>query len=130
MPLPARLLFLLLFLAAGAPAGAQTLSVIQAFPEGEVRHLTQIVARFSEDMRPLGFTEQDAATSPLRLETPGGELPAGNWRWLDPETLAYLFERPVEIPLRLEAGSAADAEALSGNRPAGEKKPGAFPPLP
>ena len=90
------------------------LSVITMQPQGLVEPLTQITVRFSEAMRPLGNMTQDASTSPLQLRVPGGILPPGNFRWQDPATLSYLFDHPVNIPLRIEARVPADILALSG----------------
>ena len=99
-----------------ALAAASPLEVITRQPEGQVEHLTQIVVRFSEPMRPLGAMEQEAASSPLQLGVPGGVLPPGTYRWLDPATLAYLFDTPVQAPLRIEARIPAGTAALSGAR--------------
>ncbi len=98
----------------GRAQAARPLEIISALPEGRVTNLTQVVARFSEAMRPLGVMDQDASSAPLRLRVPGGVLPPGNFRWLDPETLAYLFDTPVAVPLRLEAEVPAGTRALSG----------------
>lgn len=115
-PLPCILCLLLLALFAPRPAwSASSLSVIQFLPQGEVAELSRVVVRFSEPIRPLGSMEQPAASSPLRLTATGGELPPGEFRWLDPSTLAYLFAAPVEHPLLLEAAIPSGLAALSGN---------------
>ncbi len=113
---PAFLACCVLALWPADPARAQTapLTLISVQPQGQVDSLTQITVRFSEAMRPLGVMEQDPATTPLLLTVPGGSLPPGNFRWLDPATLAYLFDQPVSVPLRIEARIPAGVKALSG----------------
>ncbi len=100
----------------------QALTIVSAMPQEEVKKLTQITVRFSEAMRPLGVMEQKAASSPLHLSVPGGKLPAGNYRWIDPATLAYLFDQPVEGPVHIEAFVPAEVTALSGASLAAEKR--------
>lgn len=106
--------FLLFPFAGQTASAAQGLTVISTLPQGEVGDLTQITVRFSEAMRPLGVMEQEADGSPLRLTVPGGMLPAGNYRWLDPATLSYLFDAPVDGPFLIEAVIPAGTKALSG----------------
>lgn len=105
----------LLLLPAQALAVEQPLTVVQAMPRDQVDNLTQITVRFSENMRPLGQMEEDAATSPLELTVQEGTLPAGNYRWLDPACLAYLFDQPIEAPVRIKARVPAGVKALSGH---------------
>ena len=102
-------------IAQAAPEKAKPLTVTTMQPTGEIQNLTQIVVRFSEDMRPLGQMEQDTATSPLKLTATAGTLPKGEFRWLDTSTLAYLFEAPVEAPIRITAMIEAGTKALLGN---------------
>lgn len=107
---------------ARAAENAPALSVVMFSPQEEEEHLTQIVVSFSEAMRPLGVMEQNSADSPLRLTSRQGELPAGSFRWLDPSTLAYLFDAPVSIPLEIEAFVPAGIKALSGAALADEQR--------
>ncbi len=109
-------------LTAESARAAAPLTVLAMQPRGQVENLTQIVARFSEPMRPLGEMEQDEAGSPLKLTVPGGRLPAGDYRWLDPATIAYLFDAPVNAPLRVEARIPAGVTSLSGAALAEEVK--------
>lgn len=106
-------LFLLLFC---LPCAAQSteLKVVFETPKGEVEYLSQIVVQFSESMRSLGVMEQSAQTSPLILSTTGTPLPQGEFRWLGPDTLAYLFHKPVDIPIKITAQVPAGVAALSG----------------
>ena len=111
----------LLVLAAFFLSLAAGLSTAQAAPElavtitpsGEVRRLSQITAQFSEDMRPLGQT-QDAAP-PLTLASGKVQLPPGAFRWLDTATLAYLFDEPVNAPVHIAAVVPAGVRSLSGH---------------
>ncbi|MCC8194430.1 MAG: hypothetical protein LIP28_07280, partial [Deltaproteobacteria bacterium] len=93
---------------------AQALTVISAMPEGEVRDLTQITVRFSETMRPLGVMDEKAKDAPLKLSVSNGKLPKGTFRWLDPSTLAYLFDAPLNRPLTIRALVPNGTAALSG----------------
>ncbi|CAK7053633.1 MAG: hypothetical protein DELT_01116 [Desulfovibrio sp.] len=104
----------LVFLAfAALPAAA--LTVTSAMPKGEVKDLTQITVRFDQPMRALGVAEQKAATAPLRLSVPGGKLPSGSFRWLDPYTLSYLFDTPVSYPLAVSASVPKGTVSLAGD---------------
>lgn len=94
---------------------APTLAIITSQPTGEMQNLTQIVVRFSENMRPLGEMEQAASTSPMQLTVEKGSLPKGQFRWLDPATLAYLFDEPIDVPVNITATVPAGTQALSGN---------------
>ncbi len=107
---------------AAHPAKAAALTLLTTQPEGTVPLLTQVTVRFSEDMRPLGAMEQEAASSPLRLNYPNGTLPKGKFRWLDPATLAYFFDAPVQGPAYIEAYVPASTTALSGAQLAAEKR--------
>ncbi|SBW01303.1 putative Alpha-2-macroglobulin domain protein [uncultured delta proteobacterium] len=97
----------------GAEA-APALTVISAAPKGEVRDLTQITVRFSEAMRPLGVMDEPAKTAPLALTAKTGNVPKGTFRWLDPATLAYIFDGPVDRPVAIRAVVPGGATALSG----------------
>lgn len=126
----------LLWLAAFLFSLAAGLGTAQAAPElavtitpsGEVRRLSQITAQFSEDMRPLGQT-QDAAP-PLALISGKAPLPPGVFRWLDTATLAYLFEEPVNAPVHIAASIPAGVQSLSGHAlPAPIRQEISTPPL-
>ncbi len=118
-----RFLFALLLclFSFSSPAVAAALEVVGTLPQGEVRDLTQITVRFSENMRPLGVMEEGEDASPLKLSVPGGTLPAGNFRWQDPATLSYLFDAPVQGPYRFDVLVPAGTKALSGNALAADK---------
>lgn len=104
----------LIMAAASLSGAASALTVISALPEGEVADLTQITVRFSEPMRALGVSDEPETSSPLKLSADYGTLPAGNFRWLDPATLAYLFAGPVDRPVTVSALVPRGVTALSG----------------
>ncbi len=93
---------------------AHAMTVTSAMPKGEVRDLTQITVRFSEAMRPLGVMDGKRDAAPLRLTVDHGKLPAGNFRWLDPSTLAYIFDAPVARPVVIRALVPEGTASLTG----------------
>lgn len=97
-----------------AATEAPALNVTATMPKGEVRDLTQITVRFSEPMRALGVMDQQAEGAPLRLSASGAKLPPGNFRWLDPATLAYIFDEPVAVPLTITATVPKGVTSLAG----------------
>ena len=100
----AALTVLCVFLWFGANAEtAEAVTVTSAMPSGQVTDLTQITVRFSETMRPLGVMDEQQKTAPLKLAVSEGKLPPGTFRWLDPSTLAYIFDKPVDRPIRIRA---------------------------
>lgn len=102
----------LCLLGPSSPARAAEGLSVKIMPQGQVPRLSQIVASFSSPMRPLGAMEQEAASSPLRV-TP---QPAGSYRWLDPQTLAFILDKPLSGSGRFTVSVAAGAQALDGSR--------------
>ncbi|MFH1059774.1 MAG: hypothetical protein V1797_14000, partial [Pseudomonadota bacterium] len=98
--------------AAGPAAAAEEGLQVKLMPTGEVERLTQVVARFSRPMRALGAMDQAAADAPLKLDP----APPGAYRWLDPQTLAYVLAKPVATALRVRLSVPAGAAALDGAR--------------
>ncbi|MFZ5586935.1 MAG: alpha-2-macroglobulin family protein [Thermodesulfobacteriota bacterium] len=98
--------------AAGAEDGPGAALTVKLMPLGEVERLTQVTARFSRPMRPLGAMEQSAADAPLKLDP----SPPGAFRWLDPQTLAYLLDQPVSGATRIRLSVPAGVAALDGSR--------------
>lgn len=98
------------------PSSSSTeLSVINLTPAGEVNKLTQITASFSRSVVPLGkHGAITAAESPLKLYSSGAPLPAGKFKWLNPTTIAYVFDKPLEQPVEVKAEVPAGVTALSG----------------
>ncbi len=107
------LLVLTLALAAvPAPARGAGLAVESLLPQGRVERLTQVVVRFSRDMRALGDMSQAPENAPLRLDP----RPAGSYRWLGPRTLAYILDRPLVGSSRITLLVPAGIRALDGSR--------------
>lgn len=113
------LLFLAIMCAISAPAySADELSVESLLPQGRVERLTQIVVRFSKNMRSLGDMSQAADKAPLQISP----TPAGSYRWLDPRTLAFILDKPLIGSTRFSLAVPAGAQALDGSRLAKEVK--------
>lgn len=103
-------LLLILALVPGAAWSADQELTVKLLPQGQVERLTQVVARFSRPMRPLGAMAQAAEDAPLRL-TP---RPAGSYRWLDPQSLAYILDKPLVGSSLIQLSLAAGVQALDG----------------
>ncbi len=108
-------LFLVWHMQSAAEA-AKALEVVHSSPQGQVSQLTQITIRFSEDMAPLGSMENDIASTPARIipSQSNAQLPAGNWRWLDTATLAYMFAAPQTGSVAFTVTVPAGMKALNG----------------
>ncbi|MCB2189195.1 MAG: hypothetical protein KQJ78_22490 [Deltaproteobacteria bacterium] len=102
-----------LFLCAGsAPArAASALSVVSLLPQGEVARIVQIVVRFDRAMAPLGAGRVAPDQAPLRVEP----LPAGEFRWLDPQTLAFIPAEPLAGSTSLALTVPEGVRALDGS---------------
>ncbi len=87
------------------------LKVTSLLPQGQAPRLTQIVVGFNKQMVPLGTAEQGDTDAPLRLDP----RPAGAYRWLDPSTLAYIFDKPVTGSTRIKIAVPAGIKALDGS---------------
>ncbi|MCA1905124.1 MAG: hypothetical protein LDL11_00865 [Desulfarculus sp.] len=113
----ATLLLVLALTPAAAWSADQELTV-KLLPQGQVERLTQVVARFSRPMRPLGAMDQAAEDAPLRLVP----QPAGSYRWLDPQSLAYILDQPLVGSSQITVSVAAGVQALDGARLAKPQK--------
>lgn len=90
--------------------GPAALKVLSLLPAGQTERLSQIVVVFDQPMVALGAAKQDEASAPLRLEP----MPPGAFRWLDPQTLAYILDKPIAGATRIKLTVPAGAKALSG----------------
>lgn len=114
----------LLFISAGFASAAEDkapqagLKVEGVTPTGQVQRVTQVVVRFSQAMHPVGDMSQDPAGAPLKLHP----RPEGQYRWLDPQTLAYIFAKPVEHAASFTITVPAGATSLNGQKLAKEVK--------
>lgn len=95
----------------GSPT-AGGLTVVNILPKGEVPRLTQVTVRFSKPMRALGDMSQQPGTAPLKLHP----RPEGQYRWLDPHTLAYILKEPVVGAARFTITVPAGARSLDGSQ--------------
>ena len=116
-------LFLLLVIAGPARAAEDKaesagLKVEGITPTGQVQRLTQVVVRFSRAMHPVGDMSQDPAGAPLKLHP----RPDGAYRWLDPQTLAYILAAPIEHAASFTITVPAGAASLDGHKLAKEVK--------
>ena len=91
------------------------LRILNFMPAEAERPLARILVRFSEAMRPLGTLEEAADTAPLRITSATGPVPEGQFRWVDPATLSYVFTSPVTTPVELNVCVPAGTKALSGS---------------
>lgn len=98
--------------AGGNQAAPGGLKVVSFMPRGEVQRVTQVTVRFSKPMRPLGDMSQPVATAPLKLHP----RPAGQYRWLDPQTLAYILKKPYSGATRFTATIPAGTASLDGTK--------------
>lgn len=110
------LAFLLIFpclaLAKGQPEPAPgRLIVTGVMPRGEAPRITQVVVRFNRAMVPVGKMEREPDQVPVKLEP----RPAGSFRWLDPQTLAYTLKEPMQGSAGFRVVVPAGAKALDGS---------------
>src|SRR5215475_596139 len=98
---PSGRLAALLLLALLAPAAASAVEVVRFSPQGTVKRVRQVSARFSDPMVPLG---DPRAADPFDVACP--EPGAG--RWVDSRDWVYDFARDlpagVRCVFRLRAG--------------------------
>ena len=103
---------LLMAMAAPATAGREKgLAVTGFIPKGEVQRLVKAVVRFDRPMVELGRGRIPAEQSPLKIS------PAlkGEYRWLDPQTLAFIPPQPLTGAIRLRLSVPAGTKAADGN---------------
>ena len=99
----------LLFLAAGlAPVVAGAAEVARFTPQGTVKQVRQVGARFSEPMVPLG--DPRGAPDPFELDCP--ETGAG--RWVDSRNWVYDFARDLPAGVRCRFRLRSGLVSLAG----------------
>ena len=79
---------LALFLACLCAAQARAAGVEALSPQGEIKGIRQVTARFDVDMVPLGAPD---LADPFQVECPS----RGSGRWLDHRNWAYDFEQDL-----------------------------------
>lgn len=87
-------LAMLVGLRAGAAAEAGNAHVVQFAPQGVVKHIRQVTARFSEPMVPLG--DPRSVANPFAIDC----SEKGTARWVDSRTWAYDFNRDLPAAVR------------------------------
>ena len=97
---------LLMMLTIGAPAAAVT--VEQFSPQGTVKDIRQVTARFSAPMVPFGDLRDIAA--PFTVDCPE----PGSARWVDSRTWAYDFSRDLPAGVRCAFTVRAELRSLGG----------------
>lgn len=97
------------------PKDSGGLEVVSITPKGEVQRLTQVTVRFSRPMRPLGDMSQPAAGAPLKIHP----RPEGQYRWLDPQTLAYILKTPIGGASSFNVTVPGGIKSLDGSHLAG-----------
>src|SRR5262245_64540014 len=110
-----RLLLAALVLGGLVPTAAPAAEVIQFNPQGTIKRVRQVTARFSEPMVPLG--DPRGAADPFEIECPE----AGSGRWVDSRSWVYDFARDLpaggRCRFRLRPGLRSLAgEAVTGRQ--------------
>ncbi|HSB80069.1 MAG TPA: MG2 domain-containing protein, partial [Candidatus Methylomirabilis sp.] len=110
------LLWLLLVVPAALAAESADPRVIQFTPQGTVKQVRQVSARFSEPMVPLG-DPRGGASSPFEIACPE----PGTGRWVDSRTWAYDFARDLPAGVRCTFRVAAGLASLTGKAVVGQQ---------
>ncbi|MYN11281.1 alpha-2-macroglobulin family protein [Pseudoduganella aquatica] len=98
---------------------AQAQTAVEAFsPQGVVKGVRQVTARFSAQMVPLGDLR---LSDPFDADCGGAKAPAGQGRWVDGSSWVYDFERdlPAGVACRFTLKPALNdvaGKALGGER--------------
>lgn len=113
----AACVLLSLFLVAPAASAAESSDprVIRFTPQGTVKQIRQVSARFSEPMVPLG--DPRGTTSPFQIACPE----PGTGRWVDSRTWAYDFARDLPAGVRCTFRLASGLTSLTGKTVAGQQ---------
>src|SRR5262245_41236711 len=108
---------LVLLLGIHAPLEAQEPARVELFsPQGTVKQVRQVRARFSEPMVP--FADPRAAVQPFVIDC--GEK--GTGRWVDSRNWVYDFERDLPAGVRCEFRIPDSLRTLSGKTLGGEQR--------
>jgi uncharacterized protein YfaS (alpha-2-macroglobulin family) len=97
---------------AGFAAGALP-SVVNFSPQGTIKQVRQVTARFSEAMVPLGDPRVNSAAFIVNCPAPGTA------RWIDSRTWSYDFKNDLSAGLRCTFTLNPDLKTLRGARFAG-----------
>src|SRR5208283_2744423 len=91
-----------------AAAGDEAPSVVRFSPQGTVKQVRQVTARFSEPMVPLGDPRDK--TSPFVVDCPAH----GAARWIDSRNWSYDFDQDLPAGLRCSFKLRAGLKSLAG----------------
>ncbi len=106
---------LILFAFLLSPAFAEEKPHIELFsPQGTVKNIRQVTARFSEQMVPFG---DPRLVEPFDIECPE----KGKGRWVDGKIWSYDFERDMPAGIICEFNLKSDAKTLSGKKIEGQR---------
>src|SRR5690349_20897310 len=84
-------------------------SVAHFSPQGTVKQVRQVKARFSEPMVPLGDPRD--TTAPFEIDCPA----KGAGRWIDSRNWSYDFEHDLPAAVRCTFNLCAGLKSLAGN---------------
>jgi alpha-2-macroglobulin len=97
------------FFSAAASAGGKSPSVARFSPQGTVKQVRQVTARFSEPMVALGDPRD--TTAPFEIDCPAH----GSARWIDSRNWSYDFDQDLPAGLRCSFKLRAGLKSLAGN---------------
>ncbi len=96
-------------------AGAEEASIDMFSPQGEVKNVRQVTARFTEQMVPFG---EPRLTEPFDITCPG----KGQGRWVDGRNWAYDFDRDLPAGVVCEFTIKPDLKTLAGKKIGGQQR--------
>jgi hypothetical protein len=99
---------LLLWVLVGPAVGRPSAAVVDFTPQGTVKHVRQVTARFSEPVVPLG--DPRGATAPFDVEC----AVSGTSRWIDSRTWSYEFGRDLPAGVRCAFHVRSGLQTLAG----------------
>jgi uncharacterized protein YfaS (alpha-2-macroglobulin family) len=99
---------LLLFVLSASARAAAPATITQFSPQGTVKNVRQVTARFSRAMVPLG--DPRAAASPFKVDC----SEPGSARWIDSFTWSYDFKRDLPAGIRCRFKLRAGLKTLDG----------------
>lgn len=107
MRITIRLSWLNLLLLAALAQSAEAATVERFSPQGEIRSVRQVAARFSEDMVKFGDPQ---APTPFAVDC----AEAGQGRWLDARSWVFDFSRDLTPVVRCAFKLKPEVKALAG----------------
>jgi len=104
---------IIMLLSSSGYASEQTVSLFS--PQGEIKKVRQVTARFSEQMVP--FSDPNLV-QPFEITCPE----KGRGRWVDGRNWVYDFERDLPAGVRCDFEIKSDLKTLAGSKMSGQKK--------